>query len=110
MSLTTTASQPPANQQVGRHSFSHNPFCSRHSTSANSLRQPFLATVLQANAPTNSPHPTPAIKRIGSKRFHQKPSLSLSSSSTCQITSVTSLFPPTLEQPLNLCPNHKPQA
>ncbi|PLW07689.1 hypothetical protein PCANC_26895 [Puccinia coronata f. sp. avenae] len=59
MSQRTTASQPPVDQQ------------------------PFLEGALQANAPSNSPHPAPAIKRVSncSKLFHQKPSLSLSSSS-----------------------------
>jgi hypothetical protein len=82
-------------------SFSHNPFRPHRSTTANSHSQPFQASAPQFEAPANSPHPASTIKRIGSKLFHRKPSLSLSSSSTGQITSATSVSPPTLEQPLN---------
>ncbi|KAI7937346.1 hypothetical protein MJO29_014661 [Puccinia striiformis f. sp. tritici] len=46
--------------------------------------------------------------RLGSKLFHRKQSLSVSSISTGQLTTATSLSPPTSERPLSLLPDSTP--
>ncbi|PLW53022.1 hypothetical protein PCANC_10737 [Puccinia coronata f. sp. avenae] len=90
MSLTINASPPPANQQVGRASFSHNPFCPLRSASANSLRHPFQVSVPQAPTfpPTVPILPPPSSASAASSSSGPPSSVSTNHSShdSCQAT------------------------
>ncbi|KAI9618902.1 hypothetical protein H4Q26_012156 [Puccinia striiformis f. sp. tritici PST-130] len=85
----------------------NNPFRPRRSTSTASLHQPFQSPGPQYQFPANT-YPAPTLKRLGSKLFHRKQSLSVSSISTGQLTTATSLSPPTSERPLSLLPDSTP--
>ncbi|KAA1118842.1 Dual-specificity kinase, spindle pole body (SPB) duplication and spindle checkpoint function [Puccinia graminis f. sp. tritici] len=114
--MSPTTSQSSAHHvlspsSASRSSFSHNnPFRPRRSTSAASLQRPFQSASGPPSHPPAHSNPAPAIKRLGSKLFHRRPSLSLSSSSTGQLTTATSLSPPTSERPLSSQPDSNPHA